>query len=116
MTTKRQKNPKRGVPARAFLEDLDGPLTFGELLESIRESEEMSRKEFAEKLGISPQRLCDYEKGRVFPSPKTAWGYAQLLGYSGAQFAALAVEGSMAASGHFVRVQMTPLKKLDETG
>ena len=86
------------------------PLTFGELLESIRESEEMSRKELADTLGISPQRLCDYEKGRVFPSPKTALEYAQLLGYSGAQFAALAVEGSMAASDHFVRVQMTPLK------
>src|SRR5690606_22266308 len=52
-----QPSPEQGVPARAFLEDLDGPLTFGELLESIRESEEMSRKEFAEKLGISPQRL-----------------------------------------------------------
>ncbi|MBU0463623.1 MAG: helix-turn-helix domain-containing protein [Proteobacteria bacterium] len=46
-----------------------GPLTFGNALEAHRKCEEMSQKEFALKLKISAQSLCDIEKGRRIPSP-----------------------------------------------
>jgi transcriptional regulator with XRE-family HTH domain len=45
-----------------------GPLTFGNALESHRKCEELSQREFANLLGISPQSLCDIEKGRKIPS------------------------------------------------
>jgi len=47
-----------------------GKLTFGRSLESYRKCEEISQKDFAMMLGISPQNLCDIEKGRRIPSPK----------------------------------------------
>jgi transcriptional regulator with XRE-family HTH domain len=56
-----------------------GQLTFGNALESFRKCEEMSQKEFALKLGISPQSLCDIEKGRKIPSPSRAVKIAHLI-------------------------------------
>ncbi|MBF0203848.1 MAG: helix-turn-helix transcriptional regulator [Desulfamplus sp.] len=57
-----------------------GVLTFGNALESFRKCEEISQKEFALKLGISAQSLCDIEKGRKIPSPSRAVKIAQLMG------------------------------------
>ena len=56
-----------------------GLLTFGNALESLRKCEEMTQKEFALKLGISPQSLCDIEKGRKIPSPSRAAKIAKLI-------------------------------------
>ncbi|MEK7333830.1 MAG: helix-turn-helix domain-containing protein, partial [Candidatus Binatota bacterium] len=52
--------------AMKFLESLVGELTFGGLIEAMRQAEEMSQVEFAAKLGISKQHLCDIEKRRKF--------------------------------------------------
>ena len=49
-----------------------GPLTFGNALESFRLGEGLSQKKFAHMLGISPQSLCDIEKGRRIPSVNRA--------------------------------------------
>ena len=49
-----------------------GPLTFGNAIESLRKCEEMSQREFALKLGIAAQSLCDIEKGRRIPSASRA--------------------------------------------
>ena len=35
----------------------------------------------SKRLGVSPQRLCDFEKGRRLPSPKSAEKMAEKLGY-----------------------------------
>jgi DNA-binding XRE family transcriptional regulator len=56
-----------------------GPLTFGRALEATRKCEELSQKEFALKLGISAQSLCDIEKGRSLPSVKRAMKIAKRL-------------------------------------
>jgi len=56
-----------------------GPLTFGNALESHRLGEEMTQKEFALLLGISPQSLCDLEKERRIPSPARAAKIARIL-------------------------------------
>jgi len=56
-----------------------GPLTFGNAIEAKRKCEEMSQKEFAIKLGISAQSLCDIEKGRRIPSPTRAAKIARCI-------------------------------------
>lgn len=56
-----------------------GPLTFAKVLESYRLSEEFSQKDFAKKLKISPQSLCDLEKGRKIPTPERAARIAKLI-------------------------------------
>ena len=56
-----------------------GPLTFGNALESHRKCEEISQREFAAILGISPQSLCDIEKGRKTPSVTRAAKIAAIL-------------------------------------
>jgi len=61
------------------LESEFGPLTFGNSLEAYRLSEGMSQKEFAKKLGINPQSLCDLEKGRRIPSIERAAKIAKKL-------------------------------------
>ena len=49
-----------------------GLLSFGKALWAHRKCEEITQKEFALKLGISAQSLCDIEKGRKIPSPSRA--------------------------------------------
>ncbi len=56
-----------------------GDLTFGNMLESYRLSEEMSQKDFAKKLKISPSSLCDLEKGRKIPSINRVAKIASIL-------------------------------------
>ena len=79
---------------------LDG-LTQGEsldlpsLLNSIREGEEMSRAEFASKLGVSRSHLCDIERGRKSVSLARAIEFAEILGYSKDQFVRLALQALM---------------------
>lgn len=62
------------------LEKEHGPLTFGDALESYRLGEEISQAEMAKKIGISPQSLCDIEKGRRIPTPKRAARIARVIG------------------------------------
>ena len=61
------------------LENEFGPLTFGNALGSFRLGKEMSQKEFASFLGITPQSLCDLEKSRRIPSPGRAAKIAKKL-------------------------------------
>lgn len=69
----------KNISSKKFFEDF-GPLSFGELLSSWRLSLEMSQKDFAEKLEITPSSLCDLEKNRKVPSPKRAAMIAKKLG------------------------------------
>lgn len=59
-----------------------GPLTFGKALEAHRKGEEMTLKQFAKILGITPSSLCDLEKGRRIPSVKRAAKIARIIGMS----------------------------------
>ena len=59
-----------------------GKLTFADLLLSYREGEEMSQADLADRLKISRQRLCDFEKGRRLPNVKSAEQWAKKLGFS----------------------------------
>ena len=76
MTTGQSRKIKYGL---AELERDYGPLTFGALLRSHRQGEELSQTAFAKHLGISKQRLCDFEKGRRLPSLRTAYDFGKKL-------------------------------------
>jgi len=76
MTTARSKKKKYGS---IELERDFGPLSFAELLVSYREGEELSQNEVAKKLGVSKQRLCDFEKGRRLPSLRSAYEFGKKL-------------------------------------
>jgi transcriptional regulator with XRE-family HTH domain len=102
MTTKKKKSR-----AMSFLEDAaGGPLTLGGLLSAIREGEEESQVEFAERLGISKSHLCDIEKGRKMLSPARAAKFARTLRYSEAQFVRLALQDLVEEAGLDMRVQI----------
>ena len=72
-----------------------GPVTFGNALEAFRKSEEMSLKGFALILTISPQSLCDIEKGRRVPSPKRAATLAKKLKQPEAYWIQLALQDTL---------------------
>jgi len=69
-----------------------GALTLGRLLQSIRTGEDVTLAVFAKRLKVSRQNLCDIEKGRKLVSPERAARFAHTLGYSEAQFVALALQ------------------------
>ncbi len=83
---------KKKSEAMKFLDNLVGKLTFGGLIAAMRQAEEMSQVEFAKKLGISKQHMCDIEKGRKFVSPARAAKFAKILGHSERSFVALALQ------------------------
>ncbi|NGX58224.1 MAG: hypothetical protein K940chlam3_01129 [Chlamydiae bacterium] len=83
-----------------YMEKLVGEnLTFGLLLKSLREGEEMTQIEFAKLLGISSQYLCDIEKGRRFISPKVAAEFAEKLGFSTKHFVRLCLQDMLDRDG-----------------
>ena len=64
------------------LKDLEkdyGPLTFSDLLLIQREDKSWTQTRMADVLGISRQKLCDFEKGRRLPSVKTVARWAKKM-------------------------------------
>ncbi len=104
MTTR--KTTKRRSAANRFLEDLVGPLTFANMIESTRLSEGLTLVQFSKRLGISVSHLSDIEKGRKAVSPERAAKFARLLGYSEKQFVRLALQDLVRESGLRFRVSL----------
>lgn len=97
------------LDAIKFLEQLSGSeLTLGRLINSIRLGDEISQVEFARKLSISRQQLCDIEHDRKIISPKLAAKYATILGYSVTQFIRLALQAIVDKDNLDVVVYVTP--------
>lgn len=82
-------------------------LTLGKLIWAIRQSDEISQVDFAEKLDITKQHLCDIEHERKSISPKLAAKYAVILGYSKEQFIRLALQDLVDRDGLNVQVEIT---------
>lgn len=82
-------------------------LTLGKLIWAIRSGDEVSQVDFAEKLSITKQHLCDIEHGRKSVSPKLAARYATILGYSKEQFIRLALQDLVDRDGLNVQVEIT---------
>lgn len=83
-----------------------GPLTFGKMLQAVREGDELTLEAFAKRLGVSRQNLCDIEKGRKGVSPERAARWARLLGYPEAQWLRLALQAELDAAGLKYRVEI----------
>ena len=91
------------------LEKITGEkLTFGKLLWAIRMSEEWAQVEFADKLGISKQQLCDLEHDRKSVSPKLAATYAKKLGFSQEQFIRLSLQNMLDRAHLAFSVEILP--------
>src|SRR5271170_3861846 len=82
-------------------------LTLGKIIWSIRKADDISQVNFASKLKISKQHLCDIEHGRKQVSPKLAAKYAKILGYSEEQFIRLALQDLIDRDGLNVEVEIT---------
>lgn len=94
--TKRAKKSE----AMKLLDKMVGePLTFGSMLRTIRECDEMTLEAFAQKLGISRSNLCDIEHGRKGVSLPRAARWAHVLGYPEKQFVTLALQAELDAAG-----------------
>jgi plasmid maintenance system antidote protein VapI len=77
MPTKNTKKPIYGLNA---LERDYGALSVAKMLSSYRLGEEITATAMAKNLGISPQLLCDFEKGRRIVSPGRAYEFGRKLG------------------------------------
>ena len=84
-------------------------MMIGSFLRAWRLSEELSQKEFAKKLGLSPANICDIEKGRKGVSAERAEEIALILDYSPTVLVRLAIEGQLHAAGLKYKVELKPL-------
>lgn len=85
---------------------LGGPLTFGMALASIRRLSEMTQAEFAKKLGISKQHVCDLEKSRKLVSTEKAARYARILGHPQETLVKLALQDQVRKAGLKYNVEL----------
>ncbi len=99
---------KFGVEA---LEKKIGVLTFANLLESYRQSDEKSQKDFAKFLGISQQSLCDLEKGRKIPSADRAARIAKKLHEPEDFWIKLALQDILRSQNFHYEVSLSESKK-----
>lgn len=84
------------------LEKQYGTLTFGNMLKSWREAEDMTQSSFAKKIGLSAQNLNDLEKGRRIPTATRAAKIAKKLGLPEMGLIQLAMRDALAKEGfHF---------------
>lgn len=64
-----------------YLEKELGPLTFANMLRSIRSTDEITQVELANAIETSKGIICDIEKGRRLPTIEQAKEMAVYLGY-----------------------------------
>jgi transcriptional regulator with XRE-family HTH domain len=83
-----------------------GPLTFGALLRSVRESDGHTLEALAKRFEVSRSHLCDVEKGRRRVSVERAARWAKLLGYPAPVFVQLALQDEVDAAGLKLRVDV----------
>jgi transcriptional regulator with XRE-family HTH domain len=99
MTTKKSAT-------RRLLEELaGGPLTLAMFVRAIRETEEWSLADMAEKLGVTRAHVAAIERGKPI-SPESAARYAKALGYSPEQFVRLALQDQVRKAGLRYRVEL----------
>lgn len=98
--------------AGKFLDELNGgPLTFSQMMESFRLCDEMSLVDYAGRLGVSRQYLCDVEKGRRTVSLARAAEWGRILGYGEELFMKLALEQQARAAGLDVEITVKSTPK-----
>jgi len=87
---------KNSQDAIAFLENIVGEkLSFASMIKNIRVCDNISQADFAKKLGISKQYLCDIEHGRKIVSARKAFEFATILRHSTKFFILLALQDEL---------------------
>jgi antitoxin HigA-1 len=98
--------------AMKFLDDLIGePITFGSMLETIRETDGYSLATISKKLGVTRGHVCDVEKGRRGVSAERAMKWAKALGYSPTLFVKHALQDELDRAGILLEVDVRDPKK-----
>jgi antitoxin HigA-1 len=96
--------PKKS-DAIKFLEGLrGGPLTFGALVRSIRETDELTQEDVAIRVRVSKQHVSDVENGRKKVSIERAARWAEALGYPAAYFVKMVAQEEIDAVGVKLKV------------
>ncbi|MFP5458071.1 MAG: hypothetical protein ACLGG7_05000 [Bacteriovoracia bacterium] len=90
---------KKKNDALDFLDSLLGPVSFGELLVSIRTTEDVSQTAFAKRLRISKQELCNIEKQKKWVSLERAVTFAKRLGWPPKVFAKYVLQDQLSRAG-----------------
>ena len=90
--------------AREVLDEILGPVSFGQFLKAFRLSLELTQVEMAKKLKTSKQDLCDIEKERKSVSVERAVFFAKRLKHSERLFAKFAIEDQLRKSGLKIKV------------
>jgi transcriptional regulator with XRE-family HTH domain len=85
--------------ARKVLEKLNsGPLTFGQMVRSIRETDEVTQDELASRLRVGKSFVSDVENGRRVPSAEKAVEWAKALGYPAHTFVRTVLQDQLNAA------------------
>ncbi|MBC7430227.1 MAG: helix-turn-helix transcriptional regulator [Bacteriovorax sp.] len=84
-----------------------GIMTFGRMLKNFREVDEYTQKDFAKLLGISPQRLNDFEKERRLPDIASAASFAKKLKDSESFFVQMLLQDYMRMAKLKLEVSVT---------
>ena len=100
-------NPGESAAVRYLNALRDGPLTFGALLRSIRQTDDHTIAGFAKRLGTSRAHLSEVENGRRLVSAARAARWARAVGYPEAIFVKLALQAQLDAAGLKLRVDVT---------
>lgn len=61
-------------------------------LKKERENREWTQNDLAQKMGVSPQTICDWEKGRSFPRKQSLINLERLFGLNYRQLFAVTVD------------------------
>ena len=104
---KASREAKLNAATNSFLEELNvGPLSFGQLLAALRESEVQTLSEFAARLEVSRQHLHQLECGQKRVSPERAVRFARALGHSEVYFVQLALQDLVNDAGLSAKVEV----------
>jgi transcriptional regulator with XRE-family HTH domain len=103
-------NTKKSKSASDIFKKVLGHVSFGEMIHSLRLTEEITQKAFAKKLGISTSELCDIEKGRKFISIQRATKFAKKLNDSPEVFIQYIIQDEILRAGLKCVIKILPNK------
>jgi transcriptional regulator with XRE-family HTH domain len=104
---KSAREAKLNAATNAFLEELNaGPLSFGQLLAALRESEAQTLGAIASRLHVSRQHLHQLESGQKRVSAERAVRFARALGHSEVYFVQLALQDLVNDAGLAAKVEV----------
>lgn len=85
--------------AKTAIRKITGHISFGQMLLSFRNAQEVTQVEMAAKLGISKQELCNIEKDRKFISVERGLAFARALNMPEKTFAKYILQDQLFRAG-----------------